>query len=187
MLSALTTSLPRYAVEGRLGTHGLGVFAAVVSLVTIGSTVINALGQAATTRLANHFTARDRIAFRRLALQLVGLAASLGTAGALAAWLIGDSVLALVYRPEYAQYQPLLVAALLAGIPVYVAGVLGYVVTSTRRFAAQMPLLAAVAGACAITSYLAVPAAGLNGAILALAVAACVQIAGQLVILGRAS
>lgn len=186
MLSALTTSLPRYAVESHLGTRDVGIFAAVASLVTIGSTAVNALGQAATTRLANYHAAGNARAFRELAVKLAALAAGLGAVGAAGAWLAGDVVLRIAYRHEYGDYRPLLVAALLAGVLVYVAAMLGYVVTSTRRFAAQMPLLGAVAVVCAITSFAAVPAAGLYGAVLGLAVAAGVQIAGQLAILARA-
>ncbi|MCL4401315.1 MAG: lipopolysaccharide biosynthesis protein, partial [Acidobacteria bacterium] len=46
MLSSLATNMPRYAIEHRLGTSALGSFAAVASFLTVGSTIVNALGQA---------------------------------------------------------------------------------------------------------------------------------------------
>jgi hypothetical protein len=109
-----------------------------------------------------------------------------GLGGALLALLIGDDVLRVAYRPEYAVHQDLLVQVLLAGTLSYVAVMLGYAITSTRAFAAQIPLFIAVAAAAAVTSYLAVPHMGLSGGALAIAVAGCVQIAGAVLILSRA-
>ena len=73
-----------------------------------------------------------------------------------------------------------------AGICVYAAVVLGYVVTSARSFLAQMPLLAVVAAVSAVGSWVLVPRMGLGGAALAVALAACVQIAGEVLILRKA-
>jgi hypothetical protein len=73
-----------------------------------------------------------------------------------------------------------------AAVPAYVAGVLGYVITSARSFDAQLPLFCAVAASCGLASWLLVPRLGLAGAPLALALAAGVQICGELAILARA-
>jgi O-antigen/teichoic acid export membrane protein len=60
------------------------------------------------------------------------------------------------------------------------------VITSARSFLAQMPLLVVVTAASAVASWLLVPRLGLDGAALAVALAACVQIAGEAWILRRA-
>ncbi|MFN3326202.1 MAG: lipopolysaccharide biosynthesis protein [Bryobacteraceae bacterium] len=185
MLSSLTANLPRYAIETELGTRALGAFAAVASFLAVGSTIINALGQSATPRLARHFSAHEFRAFRILALKLCGLAAGVGLSGVAVALLLGEPVLELVYRPEYGQYSILLVGVMLAGIPAYVANMLGYVITSTRSFASQMPLLGAAAAASALASWSLAPSFGLAGAVGALGVAASVQILGALWILWR--
>src|SRR5689334_19060156 len=57
MLVTLNTNLPRYAIERTLGTRELGGFAAAASFLTTGNTVVNALGQSATPRLARFFAA----------------------------------------------------------------------------------------------------------------------------------
>jgi O-antigen/teichoic acid export membrane protein len=186
MLIALTSSLPRFAIEQKLGASALGAFAAVASLMTVGSTAVNALGQAATPRLARYFSARDRAGFARLTWQLAGMALLLGAAGVATSVLIGPWFLGRIYRPAYAAYAGLLVWVMAAAIGSYTAGALGYVVTSTRSFAPQAPLHAAVAASAGIASWLLVPRFGLAGAALALAAAALVQIAGDLVILRRA-
>ena len=68
MLTSLTANLPRYSIERHLGTRELGLFAAVASFVTVGTTIANALGQSATTRLARLFEQGEFRAFRRLAV-----------------------------------------------------------------------------------------------------------------------
>jgi O-antigen/teichoic acid export membrane protein len=183
MLASLNANLPRYAIEYHLGTAELGAFAAVASFITVGRTVMNALGQAATPRLARSFSQRNRRRFGRLAAGLTGVALGLGAAGVLCAVLLGTFVLAVVFRPEYAAHNSLLISVMFAAIPMYVAIAIGYLLTSTRAFSAQMPLLAVATGTCAIASWLLVPRMGLTGAAAALAIAALAQVAGGILIL----
>ncbi len=183
MLASLNANLPRYAIEYHLGTAELGAFAAVASFITVGRTVMNALGQTATPRLARSFSQRERKQFGRLAAGLAGIALALGVAGVLCAVLIGTFVLAVVFRPEYAAHNSLLIAVMFAAIPMYIAIAIGYLLTSTRAFSAQMPLLAVATGTCALASWLLVPRMGLAGAAAALAIAAVAQTIGGLWIL----
>jgi O-antigen/teichoic acid export membrane protein len=185
MLVSLTTNLPRYAIEQHLGTRELGAFAAVASAMTVGNTVVNAFGQAATPRLARLFSTRDLRAFRLLAGKLGLMALALGGLGALGAAVAGEWVLRIVYRPEYAAYASLLAVIMLVGTIVYTSIAFGYVLTAARLFGPQMPLLAVVAATCAAASYVLVPRIGLFGAAGAIAIAGSVQIAGQWIILSR--
>jgi O-antigen/teichoic acid export membrane protein len=186
MLTSLIGSLPRYAIEHRSGTVELGYFAAVASFLTVGTTVVNALGQSATPRLARYFNDGDRRGFGRLTVKLVAIAILLGLAGVAVAAVLGSSVLRLMYRPAYAAYSGLLVGLMAAGSLNYVASMLGYVITSTRAFNVQVPLLAAAAGASGLASWILVPRLGIAGAAWALAVAWLVQIAGEAAVLAGA-
>ena len=154
--------------------------------MTVGSTIVNALGQAATPQLARYFSRRESGQFRKLTLKLAGSVFALGVAGILVAALFGKVVLRVLYRPEYAAYSGLLVAVMSAAALGYIAIALGYVITSARAFNAQAPLFCAVAASCGLASWLLVPRFGLVGAVLALAVAALVQIGGGALILSRA-
>ena len=186
MLVTLNSNLPRYAIEHNFGTRGLGAFAAAASFLTAGNTVVNALGQSATPRLARHFAAGDSGGFRGLTLRLIAISAALGAAGIAGALLIGGPLLRIAYRAEFAQYNYLLVAVMVAAIPIYIGSSLGYAITSVRAFDAQLPLFGVVVAACAAASWLLVPRLGLMGAAAALGFAACVQAAGELLILVRA-
>ncbi len=185
MLVSLTSNVPRYAIEARFGARDLGAFAAVASFITVGGTVVNALGQSATPRLARYFSERDIRRFRGLALLLLALSVALGLTGVAGAALLGRLVLSIMYRPEYAAYNGLFVAVMGAGIFSYIGTTLGYVMTSARAFGPQMPLLAAAAATSAAASWTLIPAVGLQGAAAAIALAACVQIGGAALILSR--
>lgn len=110
----------------------------------------------------------------------------IGLAGVTGAQLAGGFILRFLYRPEFAGYQPLLVAAMGAGALGYLAISLGYSVTSARIFHAQLPLFAISTAACGLAAYLLVPLFGLYGAVLALACSALAQIIGQCLILAFA-
>lgn len=186
MLISLSTSLPRYAIERFAGPRDLGVFAAVASFVTIGSVMVNSLGQSALTRLAEH-RLNNRVAFDTLTWRMTALVAGLGILAIACAWLLGPWVLALLYTPEYAQYHQLLIATLAAGAATWVGQILGFATTGARAFRAQLPLLIAVCLTTGVVSFAAVPAMGLYGAALAIGIAGVVGICGQILILRRAS
>ena len=73
-----------------------------MSFIAVGSVMINALGQSATTRLARSFRSGDWPDFRRLALRLCALAVGIGLTGAIIAAIGGSYFLNRVYRPELA-------------------------------------------------------------------------------------
>lgn len=186
MLVSLNTNLPRYVIERRLGAAELGAFAAVASFVAAGSTIVNALGQAVTPKLARFACQNRPREFMALVRKLGLLVLSLGIAGVACAALIGKTVLSVAYRPEYASYGSLLVGVMGASIPVYLAGAMGYAVTAVRAFDAQLPLFMVSALICGAASWFLVPGLGLAGAAASIAIAASAQLGGQAYILRRA-
>ncbi|MBE0660818.1 MAG: lipopolysaccharide biosynthesis protein [Bryobacteraceae bacterium] len=186
MLVSLNTNLPRYVIEHRMGVAELGVFAAVASFVAAGSTIVNALGQSATPRLARFASLNQTREFLGLVRKLGLLVLGLGLAGVIGSALVGRFVLSIAYRPEYASYVGILVAVMGAAIPANLAAAMGYAVTAVRAFDAQVPLFIISALICGITSWALVPELGLAGAAAAMAIAAMAQIGGQAYILSRA-
>lgn len=181
-LVSLINSLPRYVVEAELGEQALGYFAAAAQLVIAGALPLLALGQAAATRLAL-YARTDAARFRRLFLVLLATAAGLGAAGVLGAMVIGDWVLAVVYRPEYARYHDLFVwLAVGAGI-LFISCVLGYTMTALRLFRAQVPLYLVAGGVCFAGLQWFVPTHGLLGAAYANIIAWSVAVVGGVAVL----
>ena len=181
-LVSVINSLPRYVVEAELGEQALGYFAAAAQLVIAGALPLQALGQAAVTRLAL-YARTDPAQFRRLFLLLLAAAAGLGAAGVIGAMAFGDWVLAVVYQPEYARYHDLFVwLAVGVGLS-FISSVLGYTMTGLRLFRAQLPLYLAAGAACFAGLLWFVPTYGLLGSAYANVATWAVATVGGVVVL----
>jgi O-antigen/teichoic acid export membrane protein len=185
MLISLNANIPRYFIERYLGEHELGIFAALAYLQMAGTTVVGALGQSASPRLAKYYAAGNGPAFRALLLKMAGIGVLLGGVGVLVALVAGRDLLTLLYRPEYAEYELLVWLMVAAGIS-YVASFLGYGMTAARYFGVQMPLFAVVTATTILAGLWLIPADGLRGAAMALMIAAVVQAGGSLAVIVHA-
>ena len=181
MLDALNYSIPRYFIERYLGEQELGIFAAIAYLQNAGVTVVFALGQSVSPRLAQYYAAGNGRAFRSLLLKLVGIGALLGSAGVLVALVAGREILTLLYRPEYADHDVFVLLMVGAG-SAYVALLLGYGMIAARYFRAQIPLFTFVTGTAVLACLWLIPSHGLCGAATAFIITMVVQAGGSLVI-----
>ena len=176
MLGSLVTNVPRYFIERLAGTHDLGIFAAMAYIVVAGTTVVDALGQAVSPRLATRYAAGEVGAFRTLVLRVLGISAALGAVGVLLSVTVGRPVLSLLYRPEYAAHLDVFIWIIAAAGIGYLASVFGYAMTAARYFTIQVPIyavsLVAVTAACALL----IPRHGILGAAWATAIMFAVQL-----------
>lgn len=175
-LVSLSTNIPRYFIEQYLGERELGIFAAISYLLVLGGMVANALAESASPRLAKYYTNGNRRAFASLLLTLVEIGILLGGLGVLVALVAGKPILTLFYKSEYAQRVDLFVWLMVVSGINYVASFLGYGMTAARYFLIQMPLFTLVVGTSALTCFWLIPSRGLQGAVIALIVAALVQV-----------
>ncbi|MGI8856820.1 MAG: lipopolysaccharide biosynthesis protein, partial [Thermomicrobiales bacterium] len=182
MLASLVTNIPRYFIERFQGTHELGIFAAMAYIVVAGTTVVDALGQAVSPRLARHCAAGEMGAFRALVGKVLGISALLGAAGVLLSLVVGRQVLTLLYRPEYADHLNVFIWIIVAAGLGYLASVFGYAMTAARLFAIQVPIYLVSIVAVTVGCALLVPSHGLLGA----AWATCALFAIQLPLKGGA-
>jgi O-antigen/teichoic acid export membrane protein len=178
-LESLATNIPRYFVERELGLYFLGIFAAMAYLKRAGIVVITALGLSASSRLSIHYAAGNKRGFRSLLLRLVGLGGLIGAAGLLLTALFGRQVMTIMYRPEYALYQDVLLVIVAAAAIDFIGTGADYGVTATRHFRQQMVLFAVIIVCMVIASAVLVPAHGLMGAAEALLITAVVRVAGN--------
>ena len=176
MMISLNANIPRYFLERHFGERELGIFAAMAYLMVAGATIISALAQSATPRLAKYYAEQNRSAFLYLLARLIGVGAGLGLAGVVAARVAGEFVLRLLYQPEYAEHADVFVLIAVAASLGYLSSFVGNGMTATRQFRIQIILFAMVTGVTALTSYLVIPSEGLRGAALVLIISNTVQL-----------
>jgi O-antigen/teichoic acid export membrane protein len=140
MLTSLNTNIPRIFVERFLGEGQLGIFAAMAYLLVAGNTVVGALGQSASPRLAIHYAGREYGDYFRLLGRLLAIGTALGAVGVLVAHFGGEMLLNLFYGPEYAAHADVFVWIMVAAAVAYLSSFLGYAITAARIFKLQLVL-----------------------------------------------
>lgn len=163
LLLALSTNIPRYFIQHRLGEEALGYFSALSYPIAAFSILLSAFGQAATPRMAD-FYRRDRREFWRTVI-LLSLVPILTLAVATPALLgVGPRVLAILYRKDYAHYFHVFLVLLAGGALWSLASVLGYAATASRRLLGQVPISLLICGVTCAACWIAIPTYGLMGA-----------------------
>ena len=180
-LNSLDTNIPRYFVEGYFGEAAIGIFAALAYLERVGSTVVKALGESASPRMARYYASRERKAFLVLFLELIGLGLLLGVAGILISLVAGQRILTLLYSAEYARGEVFLALMIASGLG-YISSFIIFGVSAARIFNIQLLLEALVTGSLVCACVLMVPRGGLLGAANALVFARVIQLAGSAVL-----
>ena len=104
-------------------------------------------------------------------LKLIGISVALGCSGVLVALVAGREILTLLYGEEYALHGLFVLLMFAAGID-YIATMLQHGMTSARYFRGQLPVFLATTSAVGIASFILIPIAGLQGAAMALMIAA---------------
>lgn len=176
-LISLNTNAPRYVIEHTIGTHDLGIFAALAYLIVAGNMIAIALAQTASPRLARHYHAGELTSYRRVLTTLVLLSAALGLGGVLVAVVAGGPLLGLLYGPEYASYGRLLSGIMVVGAIGYLSTSLGAANTAVRCLRPQLAVELVVTVTTVALSVLLIPRYALSGAVVALFVGAGVKLA----------
>jgi O-antigen/teichoic acid export membrane protein len=178
MLISLNANIPRYVLEGYLGSGDLGIFASLAYLLVSINLVVNSLGQSASTRLSWMFAQSEVREFRVLVSKLVSIGAAIIVIGVPAALWLGRPLLSLLYRPEYGNHVDLLVLMVVAAGFNAMASFLGFGMTSARSFILQIPVMIVSTLIAGLGSVFLVPRYGLTGAALALLASAVVLFIG---------
>jgi O-antigen/teichoic acid export membrane protein len=186
MLLSLNLNFPRYVLEHFRGVRELGVYSALAALLLAGNTLVNAVGQSATPRLARYFLTGKIEAFRSLLDRLILIGIALGAAGVGVAAFAGRPVLAALYGKEYAGHGAVLLWLMIAGAIGNAAALSGYALTATRQFAVQLPLFRTVAAITVLGCIVLIPGSGARGAAEAIGLASMVQFGLAIALVYRA-
>jgi len=183
LLGCLNSSLPNLFIESSLGERDVGIFAAIGLVVSVGNMAVVSLGQSAFTRLARSYAAGNLGAFRSLLGMLLAFGAVIGVSGMVLSKMAGREILAILFRPEYAQRADLLPWMMAAGGVLFMAQFLGFGMTAANFYKPQVALNIAANLSLFLACYWLVPQRGLLGAILAMLIAAVVQLVGSIAVL----
>jgi O-antigen/teichoic acid export membrane protein len=186
LLLSLNTNIPRYFIEHYLSERDLGIFAAMAYLLVAGTTVVSALGQSASPRLAQYYAACNYKAFRVLLLKLLNVGALIGGFGILVVLIAGPQILTLVYRREYADQTDVFLLLMVAAGIGYIASFLGYGMTAARYFKIQAPIFFGVCLTTTIGCLLLIPGKRLVGAALAMVISTSLQMIVSLLVVRHA-
>jgi O-antigen/teichoic acid export membrane protein len=176
MLVALNANVSRYFVEYHLGEENLGMFSAMAYVMVAVTGVAEALGQAATPKLARYYADRQIAQFRSLLVKLAVGIVVLGVAGVATAKIGGRILLTLLYTRRYAEHVDVFVWLTVSAAATGVALLLSQGVSAARCFRVQVPMFAAVALASAAGCYLLVPTEGMRGAAIAVAISSLLHV-----------
>jgi O-antigen/teichoic acid export membrane protein len=171
LLLSLYVNIPRYFIEYYQGEHALGIFAALAYIMVAGMTVVLALGQSVSPRLARYYLTGKRKGFYLLLGKISGIGALLGIAGVAVAFALGKEILSILYSSEYAEHADVFVWIMIAAGVSYVSNFLGFGVTATRAFHRQIIPFIIVVLVTTICSWMWIPDYGIRGAAWALTTA----------------
>lgn len=186
MLLSLNANIPRYYVERFLGETELGLYAAAAYVTVALGTVVNALGQSMSPRLARFYAEGEKDQFTKLLSQFLALGVGLGIGFAAVAALFGREILTLLYQPAYGSGADILLWLSIVTTVSIAASSLGYSLTAARRFRVQPLLFTVSAVVGALAGYFLVPTYGLEGAVGAYGAAAVVLLVGSALFTVRA-
>jgi O-antigen/teichoic acid export membrane protein len=175
LLINLHLHIPRYFLAGS-GEDAVGYFAAIASLASMPDLVIAALGQSAVRQLAVRYASSQRD-YLVLVGRLLAIGALLGLIGVAAAMILGRPVLALLFRPEYAESANVFVWLMAARMALNVQSFLGYAMTAARWFKLQVWTYGLMLVSLFIAAWVLIPGWGSLGAAWATLVSACITVA----------
>jgi O-antigen/teichoic acid export membrane protein len=183
LLTTLNSSIPSFFIKQWVGERDLGIFSALGLTISVGNMAVVSLGQSAFTRLSRAYASRNIKVFGSLLVVLLTCGAGLGVCGILISKFAGREILALLFRPEYVERADLLPWIMAAGAVLFMAQFLGFGMTAAGFYHSQVYLNILANVTLVVACYWLVAGKGLLGAILAMLIAAIVQLVASAVIL----
>jgi O-antigen/teichoic acid export membrane protein len=186
LLTTLNSSIPSFFIKHGIGERDLGIFSALGLTISAGNMAVVSLGQSAFTRLSRAYASGNITVFGSLLLVLLTCGAGLGVCGMLISKFAGREILTLLFRPEYAERADLLPWIMAAGAVLFMAQFLGFGMTAAGFYHSQVYLNILANVTLVAACHWLVASKGLLGAILAMLIAAIVQLVASAVILAAA-
>jgi O-antigen/teichoic acid export membrane protein len=162
-MSQLFNSIPRLVLDKYAGVREVGYFAAISSLLVAGNMIAAAVGQAIHPRLSKYYC-EDLKSYKRLFGKFLAVSFALGITGVFISILFGRTILALVFKAEYAEYNNIFIQLTVAGAMMFLFSAMNGALTTARKFAIQIPIYAFSVAVCGMAAFLLIPHYGMLGA-----------------------
>jgi O-antigen/teichoic acid export membrane protein len=183
LLTTLNSSIPSFFIKHGIGERDLGIFSALGLTISVGNMAVVSLGQSAFTRLSRAYASGNIAVFGSLLVVLLTCGAVLGVCGVIISKFVGREILTILFRPEYAERADLLPWIMVAGSILFMGQFLGFGMTAAGFYHSQVYLNILANVSLMAACYWLVAGKGLLGAILAMLIAAIVQLAASAIIL----
>jgi O-antigen/teichoic acid export membrane protein len=185
-IGSLNIYIPRYLLQHYMGSADQGIYSSLAYLVVAIGLVVLALSQSSTTRLARLFADGELNHFIRLLLRLSMVGVLMAVVGVPLTFLVGRSLLTLLYRSEYADHVGLLALFVGTSGATTLGTFLFCGISAARLFRAQVPVYCMAALTGTVGSVILIPRRGLIGAGISLLLSAMVTVCGGLLVLHSA-
>ncbi|EJW19093.1 oligosaccharide flippase family protein [Paenibacillus alvei] len=146
MIVSLQSNVPRYFISHVYGNEELGYFSALMYVMVAGTTIISAIGQSASPRIAQLYASGDKKGLIYLLQRMIWLIGGGSFLLLLAVILAGKPLLTLLYNASYAAYQDMFVWITVASSIGYAASLYGFALTAARKFWSQFMVSLVVLG-----------------------------------------
>lgn len=176
MLISLNQALPRYALEFWQGRSALGGFAAIGALAQTVALMVNAIGQAASSPLAQAYARSDRAGFRLVAGQCFRAGIVVVATASTISGVWGSELAGMLLGASHAGEGSLFFWQTLATGVAALGGLTGFALTARGEFRAQTGMFLLVTATTVSLSLELVPRFGPVGAAWAMLGAAVVQL-----------
>lgn len=167
-------NMARYFLAYFLDDAAVGYYSAIVFLLAAFLLPMNCLGIAAMARLSKYYRSNIKY-YRRLFIKLVVLVLLMSFAALAVTYFLGKQILALFYRPDYAEYWPCLMIGMASLIFAGILTIANSAFTATRKFHQQPYIYIFVFLCLIISNYFLVPRFGIIGAMFATFVSGFLQ------------
>lgn len=181
-LSTLQSNMPRYFIEHTLGLEALGYFIAVAAPYSAVTRLVGAVAHSASNRLAHKFKHGRQRSFLLLLGKMGFVGLFIGGVGVALAVVTGKELLSLLYSPAYAEYWRIFVIVMIGALIRVLAQFWQFGILAARQFWAQFGQQTLVLAAAVAGNWILVPLYGLEGAAVAIVLAASTHLAAVVAI-----
>lgn len=164
LLGTLFTSIPRLVLDKAVDRYSVGIYAALASLIVVMNLFVNSLGQSIAPRLARIYH-ENRSDFQKKIIGLLSASIIFIIGWIAVCSLFGRTLLSVIFKPEYADYNPTFIKLMVAGGILALFSIMIIAVSAQRSFKIQFGIYLVSTIVLLMTSIVLIPRYKIDGAV----------------------